>query len=138
MIKNTSIQETNKINIPEEFLCPISWEIMTDPIILSDGHTYDRSSVKYIKNGFSPITKLPIKVKTKFENRLIKNLIDKFIIENKIKVFGSKKPKSNKTEQTNKNKNKNIKKTKLNSKSKTIKKKSVIQFALKNKPNWRF
>ncbi len=135
MIKNTSKQETN---IPEEFLCPISWEIMTDPVILSDEHTYDRTSVKYFKNGFSPITKLPIKVKTKLENRLIKNLIDKFIWENKIKVVKPKKLKSNKIEQTNKikNKNKNNKKNKLDSKSITIKKKSVISHALKIKPEW--
>jgi Mg-chelatase subunit ChlD len=31
--------------IPDEFLCPISYEVMEDPVILEDGHTYDRKSI---------------------------------------------------------------------------------------------
>ncbi|XP_057537580.1 U-box domain-containing protein 8 [Amaranthus tricolor] len=49
--------------LPEYFKCPISLEIMSDPVILSSGHTFDRSSIqRWIDSGHRtcPITKLPI------------------------------------------------------------------------------
>ncbi|KAI3904052.1 hypothetical protein MKW92_015951 [Papaver armeniacum] len=45
---------------PEDFKCPISLEIMTDPVILSSGHTFDRSSIqRWLDSGnrTCPITK---------------------------------------------------------------------------------
>jgi hypothetical protein len=32
-------------NIPQEYLCPITLEIMTDPVIAADGQTYQRESI---------------------------------------------------------------------------------------------
>ena len=72
--------------IPDEFLCPISYGIMTNPVILSDGHTYDKSSLKFIKFGISPINKRPVNTKDPVPNRLIKNLIDNFIKANNITI----------------------------------------------------
>ncbi|KAI3437314.1 RING-type E3 ubiquitin transferase, partial [Psidium guajava] len=49
--------------LPEDFRCPISLEIMSDPVILSSGHTFDRSSIqRWIDAGHRtcPITKLPL------------------------------------------------------------------------------
>ena len=37
---------------PEDFRCPISLEFMTDPVTVSTGHTYDRSSItKWFRAG---------------------------------------------------------------------------------------
>ncbi|KAK6116510.1 hypothetical protein DH2020_049748 [Rehmannia glutinosa] len=37
---------------PNDLRCPISLEIMTDPVTISTGHTYDRSSIqKWFKSG---------------------------------------------------------------------------------------
>ncbi|MHB9146875.1 MAG: ankyrin repeat domain-containing protein [Candidatus Amoebophilus sp.] len=33
-------------NIPEECFCPITQEIMEDPVIAQDGHTYERAAIK--------------------------------------------------------------------------------------------
>ncbi|XP_061371498.1 U-box domain-containing protein 40-like [Gastrolobium bilobum] len=42
-------------NPPEEFLCPISGSLMEDPVIVSSGHSFDRSSVQACKNlNFTP------------------------------------------------------------------------------------
>lgn len=30
----------------DEFLCPITFELMIDPVIASDGHTYERSAIE--------------------------------------------------------------------------------------------
>ncbi|TKY71593.1 U-box domain-containing protein 8 [Spatholobus suberectus] len=49
--------------LPEHFKCPISLEIMSDPVILSSGHTFDRSSIqRWLDAGHRtcPITKLPL------------------------------------------------------------------------------
>ncbi|CBI38301.3 unnamed protein product, partial [Vitis vinifera] len=48
---------------PDDFKCPISLEIMSDPVILSSGHTFDRSSIqRWLDSGHRtcPITKLPL------------------------------------------------------------------------------
>jgi hypothetical protein len=34
-----------KINPPDEYLCPISQEIMDDPVALVDGSIYDRKNI---------------------------------------------------------------------------------------------
>ncbi|KAL8094977.1 hypothetical protein AgCh_036470 [Apium graveolens] len=51
----------DEIEVPSYFLCPISLEIMKDPVILSTGITYDRMSIeKWIfsrKNNTCPVTK---------------------------------------------------------------------------------
>ena len=31
---------------PSQFICPITMEVMVDPVILSSGHTYDRESIR--------------------------------------------------------------------------------------------
>ncbi|KAK7320584.1 hypothetical protein VNO77_30203 [Canavalia gladiata] len=39
-------------NIPDEFRCPISLDLMRDPVIVSSGHTYDRTSIaQWINSG---------------------------------------------------------------------------------------
>lgn len=48
---------------PDDFKCPISLEIMSDPVILSSGHTFDRVSIqRWLDAGHRtcPITKLPL------------------------------------------------------------------------------
>ncbi|KAK8350867.1 hypothetical protein V6Z12_A06G236700 [Gossypium hirsutum] len=49
--------------LPDDFKCPISLEIMSDPVILSSGHTFDRVSIqRWLDSGHRtcPITKLPL------------------------------------------------------------------------------
>ncbi len=122
-------KKPSAITIPEEYLCPISWGIMLNPVILSDGHTYDKSSIRYIKNSLSPITKFPVNIKNPIPNRLIKGFIDKFIVKNKIKLSNKKKPNVPKT--------KTKSKTNQKQKTKTVKSLSM-QSTLKVKPKWRF
>ena len=33
------------MEVPNTFICPISMEIMVDPVILSDGITYERQNI---------------------------------------------------------------------------------------------
>ena len=45
-------------NIPEEFICPLSKQLMRDPVIAFDGNTYERVDIEaYLKqNNKSPVT----------------------------------------------------------------------------------
>ena len=42
-----------------EFKCPITLEKMVDPVMASDGHTYERSAIEHVRRttGISPITR---------------------------------------------------------------------------------
>lgn len=48
---------------PDDFLCPISLEVMTDPVILPSGHTFERRSIqRWLDGGHRtcPVTNLPL------------------------------------------------------------------------------
>lgn len=70
--------------IPNEFLCPITLDIMRDPVICSDNFTYERSAILQIKNSISPLTRQPIDKNNLISNVKLKELIHNFCQENKI------------------------------------------------------
>ncbi|KAG7548623.1 Armadillo [Arabidopsis suecica] len=52
---SSSNNSPTKTEIPAEFLCPISGSLMSDPIIVSSGHSYERACVIASKTlGFTP------------------------------------------------------------------------------------
>jgi hypothetical protein len=67
--------------VTDALTCPITLEIFVDPVLASDGHTYERSAiVEWIKhhNSTSPMTRQPMKIKELKSNRLVKELADKY------------------------------------------------------------
>ena len=59
-------------------LCPISHALMRDPVIASDGHTYDRSSIEqWLATGsrFSPMTNLPLASTDLIPNILVRQMV---------------------------------------------------------------
>ncbi|KAK7913179.1 hypothetical protein WMY93_013390 [Mugilogobius chulae] len=49
--------------IPDEFLCPITRELMKDPVIAADGYSYEKEAIESwinTKNRSSPMTNLPL------------------------------------------------------------------------------
>jgi hypothetical protein len=66
-------------DIPHEFLCPISQEVMRDAVSTSDGHTYERQHIeawlKENQNPTSPITGLPLGNKALIPNHSLRKLI---------------------------------------------------------------
>uniref|UniRef100_A0A9I9D5B0 RING-type E3 ubiquitin transferase n=1 Tax=Cucumis melo TaxID=3656 RepID=A0A9I9D5B0_CUCME len=45
-VVSKSLRRCQSTLIPHEFLCPITLEIMTDPVIVATGQTYDRESIQ--------------------------------------------------------------------------------------------
>ena len=67
-------------NTPEYYLCPITQNIMNNPVITDDGYTYEESAIKQwiLQKGISPMTRQPISISSLRSNRLIKDLIETF------------------------------------------------------------
>ena len=64
-------------NLPNEFKCPISLELMVDPVVASDGCTYERDSIAawLSEHNTSPTTNAPLESRLLFQNRAMRNLI---------------------------------------------------------------
>ena len=67
-------------NPPNELVCPITQEIMFDPVVASDGHTYERNAIQtwLSTKKTSPLTKEPID-KTLRTNWAIRSAIQRFL-----------------------------------------------------------
>ncbi len=77
-------QEENK-PIPDELICPITIEIMIDPVLcLSSGKAYERSAItKWIEtNPTCPLTRRPLTQKDIIPNDDLKRQIAEFLKEN--------------------------------------------------------
>lgn len=75
------------LNIPADFRCPITLDLMTDPVVVATGQTYDRSSITlWIESGHNTCPKTgQALLDTNFiPNRALKGLIAIWCREHKI------------------------------------------------------
>ncbi|CAM4381110.1 MAG: hypothetical protein LEGION0398_MBIBDBAK_01083 [Legionellaceae bacterium] len=75
-----------KICIPEDYLCPITHEIMENPVATEDGLIYERKAIELwlSKHNTSPLTGLALNSKQLLVIPFVKNQINRFLQENKI------------------------------------------------------
>jgi hypothetical protein len=64
---------------PEECYCPITLEIMNEPVIAPDGHTYERKAIVkcLTTSGLSPMTRETMNVDSLIPNRALKSQIER-------------------------------------------------------------
>ncbi|XP_061609355.1 WD repeat, SAM and U-box domain-containing protein 1 [Phyllopteryx taeniolatus] len=58
-LKNASVC----LGVPDEFLCPITRELMREPVLAADGYSYEKEAIAMwisTKNRSSPMTNLPL------------------------------------------------------------------------------
>jgi hypothetical protein len=67
------------MKVPDVFYCPVSLEIMKDPVICEDGYSYDRESIVKLTNDLSPITRQKITRRRLVPNRALKNIIEMYM-----------------------------------------------------------
>ncbi|KAE8690930.1 hypothetical protein F3Y22_tig00110893pilonHSYRG00754 [Hibiscus syriacus] len=75
-----------ELTIPRDFRCPISLDLMNDPVTLSSGITYDRESIeKWIEAGnfTCPLTNQVLKSLEPIPNHVIRRKIQDWCIENR-------------------------------------------------------
>ncbi|RCV23276.1 hypothetical protein SETIT_4G286500v2 [Setaria italica] len=83
------LEKCPSLMIPNDFLCPISLEIMTDPVIIASGRTYERRSIqKWLDAGqrTCPKTQQPLAHLSLAPNFALKNLILQWCEKNKVEI----------------------------------------------------
>ena len=108
---NETIEKENII-IPNNFMCPISKSIFYNPVILSDGHTYEKMHIlEWLKyNNKSPMTNRNLVNKNISPNILIRGMVRDWISDIEIKYnIEHKKNIQNEENKQNTKKDKKIK-----------------------------
>ncbi|XP_031493650.1 U-box domain-containing protein 15-like [Nymphaea colorata] len=75
---NKCLQKCQSLSIPNDFLCPITLEIMSDPVIVATGQTYERTSIQqWLDSGHRtcPTTRQPLAHLSLAPNYALRNLI---------------------------------------------------------------
>jgi len=64
-------------SVPDGFVCAITQDIMKDPVVASDGHSYERSAIsRWLENhNTSPKTNLPVRTRELIPNLDLKRAI---------------------------------------------------------------
>ncbi|KAB2612354.1 U-box domain-containing protein 21 [Pyrus ussuriensis x Pyrus communis] len=78
--------DVEEIAIPTHFRCPISLDLMKDPVTLPTGMTYDRSSIeKWIETGNStcPVTNQELTSFDQIPNHALRRMIQDWCVENR-------------------------------------------------------
>lgn len=81
-VRNAQQERLKEIGIeeftpPHEFCCPMTMEVMTDPVVASDGHTYERTALERIfsTSKISPLTREKLNIKIAIPNLNLKKRI---------------------------------------------------------------
>ena len=66
--------------VPDDFICPITSEIMTDPVTTEDGFTYERAAItEWLRTkDTSPKTGAKLESKMLIPNHLVRSLLRAF------------------------------------------------------------
>lgn len=66
---------------PESFLCPLTQDIMTDPVISPEGHSFERSAIEswLVTNAISPITRQPLRQADLSPNFALRHAIEEWV-----------------------------------------------------------
>ncbi|XP_038996897.1 U-box domain-containing protein 4-like [Hibiscus syriacus] len=84
-------QTCSPVLIPPEFICPLSLELMADPVIVASGHTYDRDFIKkWIDLGLTvcPQSRQTLAHTIFIPNYTMKALIANWCESNNVKLLG--------------------------------------------------
>eukprot|EP01013_Petalomonas_cantuscygni_P014617 TRINITY_DN2999_c0_g1_i1.p1 TRINITY_DN2999_c0_g1~~TRINITY_DN2999_c0_g1_i1.p1 ORF type:complete len:528 (-),score=65.87 TRINITY_DN2999_c0_g1_i1:154-1737(-) len=68
------------MSIPERYLCPITQELMSDPVMDTEGHNFERSAIEQWLSTHSecPLSREPLSKDSLFPNRSLKEGIEEF------------------------------------------------------------
>jgi hypothetical protein len=78
--------DTAGLQVPWYFRCPISLELMRDPVTVSTGQTYDRASIEsWVATGNTtcPVTRAPLADYTLIPNHTLRRLIQEWCVEHR-------------------------------------------------------
>ena len=79
----------HQIDIPSQgFVCPMACELMSEPVVCADGHTYEGRAIRQWLDKYdtSPITNIPLTSSTLIPNLTLKSMIDNYFHANNIEL----------------------------------------------------
>jgi hypothetical protein len=79
-MNNRDIPQDTLSEIPNGFMCPITNEIMEDPVVTADGHTYERRAITewFTRSHRSPATGLELPNLNLVTNFNLRKAIDEY------------------------------------------------------------
>lgn len=86
LIPVMGFSEEEEITIPSQFQCPISYDLMKDPVIIASGITYDRENIeKWFESGNQtcPVTNTVLTSLEQIPNHAIRRMIQGWCVSNK-------------------------------------------------------
>ncbi|KAF3965250.1 hypothetical protein CMV_010542 [Castanea mollissima] len=92
MVKIQRFETRSGVPIPSYFRCPLSSELMLDPVIVASGQTYERSSIqKWLDHGLTicPKTRQTLTHTNLIPNYTVKAMISNWCEENNIKPYNN-------------------------------------------------
>ncbi|KAL9401751.1 hypothetical protein Peur_005600 [Populus x canadensis] len=85
--RTEDLKKPDTLKIPHDFLCPISLELMRDPVIVATGQTYERSYIQRwidTDNSTCPKTQQKLEHLTLTPNYVLRSLITQWCTEHKV------------------------------------------------------
>lgn len=92
MIETDFLEADDGMPIPPYFRCPLSLELMRDPVIVASGQTYERASIqKWLDYGLTvcPKTRQLLTHTNLIPNYTVKAMVEGWCRHNNIRVFNS-------------------------------------------------
>ena len=93
-VMNAHLDSASKhqFDIPSQgFVCPVTCELLTEPVVCADGHTYEGRAIRQWldKYNISPITNTPLTSWTLIPNLTLKSMINNYLLVNNIELPSS-------------------------------------------------
>jgi U-box domain len=79
--KVSDIQTDNEKTVPGGFICPLTMEVMLDPVLDGEGNTFERSSlIQWLKQSpTSPVSRQPLSERMVTANNALRETIHEFM-----------------------------------------------------------
>lgn len=77
-VKDPAVEVKVEVETPEDFFCPITQELMTDPVMSPDGQNYEKAAIEnWLSNhNTDPMTRSPLALDQLYTNTLLKAQIE--------------------------------------------------------------
>lgn len=71
-------------DVPDGYICPISLQIMTDPVVSRSGRSFDRTAILHhlTYQPFDPLTREPMLARNLYDNIALRDTIEDFLQHN--------------------------------------------------------
>ncbi|CAH8381604.1 unnamed protein product [Eruca vesicaria subsp. sativa] len=89
MLKTEFLEVAKGVSVPPYFRCPLSTELMVDPVIVASGQTFDKTSIKkWLDNGLAvcPRTRQVLSHQELIPNHTVKAMIASWLEANSISL----------------------------------------------------